>query len=978
MTIIDMKRHIVSFLSLLPALSPLGLGAQSVEVKGILPVGSSQEIVASIDLNGKTVKSVTSYAYDMTTGYNLTGSTYALVENKYLNVTVPTVANASAYRLAVTFTDGTTTLSPVLEPATGERFMWLGDYAWTSAVCGWSGYSTQVDRAVDSSKKFRIGDIIYYKGVAGHAEGSIAYTFASAPFVSFRSTVGLMFDEVNGDVRYRIATNGTEVENFVVYSAANTTGIGTTGIVSKEVNVNMTGVTALNFTFNIWDSNNWGDQVLMALARLYLPKQTTAAKQPQTVTMLNTGGLTNDKQITLQATASSGDPVYYRIAEGASLATINGNVLTFVNGATGSVTVEACTYGNDTYDCANAFVTFKVNRGMSLLAQRAFVGESGTQRYLYLFLDAQDTPLTSLYMQTYDNAAQLNAASKIDLKPYLTDTTFKTSQVIELPISTTAFPGACRVMGLAKGASAEKALTDYLDGGLPFVCMSDLTVTSTHTYGTLYKDVAYGGSGQIYICGQYYAKGFGMHATSTVTTTVNPTDYTRFAADAGKYYGKSGYIEALLYFNGKLKHTTGPILSTAKASWDYQLNDTVSTVMVKIDVGGDGNSYDWGEVGGPRFYRKTVTKNPQSLTWTASHVFHEVDTFSVALDAVSSAGLPVDYKLVSGGKYANISNGQLHVTAIPDKDSIVVEAYQPGSSAYAAATPVRSTYKLLRGYSVKKGERLELNGNQEIEELVIYGDVEGVGEVVANGLINVRHYVLKFTFVPRDWYFFSFPTEVNIDQISDLNTIGYKLNAGSKVPTYYIRKYSGERRASAASGHTGWYTSTEPTVGAQEGFLIGINDKLGLTPREVTFRLDNVQLTLDGDIKVLDLSLDLTNAEPGAKIPVYITSSNVSSNTLKVEVEYEPSDLASLPLNYERALSDTRVVGIPGGNGVRLTLPTQEKARVFILDKKMQNVLKAVRYVAPMVLDISDLASGTYPMVVEYGNARRVMEVTKK
>ena len=34
--------------------------------------------------------------------------------------------------------------------------------------------------------------------------------------------------------------------------------------------------------------------------------------------------------------------------------------------------------------------------------------------------------------------------------------------------------------------------------------------------------------------------------------------------------------------------------------------------------------------------------------------------------------------------------------------------------------------------------------------------------------------------------------------------------------------------------------------------------------------------------------------------------------------------------------------------------------------------MKAVRYVAPMVLDLSDLKSGTYQMVINYGDATAV------
>ena len=1055
-----MKQHILSILFALLTLSPLGLSAQSVEIMGILPVGTSQEVVASINLNGKTVKSVTSYAYNMTTGYNLTGTTYALVENKYINVTLPTVANASAYRIAVTFTDGTTTLSPVFEPATGERFMWLGDITWTSQVCGWSGYSSQVDKALNApTQSFTINDTLYYKGVAGHATGSITYTLTGAPYASFKSHIGLLSTEINGDVKVSIATNNTTVESFLVYAKANT-GRGD-NLLYKDVNVSMTGVTTLKFTFDMYNSNNWGDQVLMALARLYYPKQTAEEKQAQTVTLPMQDFDTYDRNFHLSATSSSGLPVYFRVAEGTSLATIVGDTLKFNAGAVGKVTVEACCYGDSIYAPANAFATitkkkldqtitiatpggltdaqkltlsatsnynmpvsyritegaslatladnvltfhnsaqgtvvveaynagdddhnpgsatvsFLVSRGATILASRSLTTESGTSNYGYLYIDAQTTPYESLYMQYYTDVLLLTASTKVDLMPYVTDTTFTAAQVIEYPIPSSATT-VYRVWGRLKGATADTGVSDYYENGVALVYMSDMTYAETHNY-TLVSvvDICIDSKSTLQLINQKYAKGFGIHAIGTVTTTFGKHDFTRFVGDGGKQYGKSGNIEVILYLNGLKTQTSGNISNSSKTSWDYQLADTVTSLKIEVNYGGDGNGADWGSIGAPRFYRKVFAKAAQSLKWDAMHQLYRTSAFSEKLDATSSSGLPIDYKIVKGAQYANIADGVLNVTTLPDRDSIVVEAYQPGNHYYAPATPVRSVYYMLRGYVVKKGERLEINDNCTVEELVVYGDKTGAGEVIANGVVNVKRFLYKYTFVPGDWNFFSFPAELNLDQISNLNELGYAFSpAASSKPVYYVREYSTATRATS-SAHTGWLYAQTPDVEGNKGYLIGISNKLGTTPREVTFTIDNAQLTFDGEIKVLDLTLDLSTAEPGAKIPVYISSSNTKSNTLKVEVEFEPADASVLPMNYRRSLDAVRVVAIPGGNGVRLTLPTQEQARVYILDKKMKRVLKAVRYVAPFVLDISDLKAGTYPMVVEYGDARRLMEITK-
>ena len=65
----------------------------------------------------------------------------------------------------------------------------------------------------------------------------------------------------------------------------------------------------------------------------------------------------------------------------------------------------------------------------------------------------------------------------------------------------------------------------------------------------------------------------------------------------------------------------------------------------------------------------------------------------------------------------------------------------------------------------------------------------------------------------------------------------------------------------------------------------------------------------------------------------------------------------------------------PDKRGIRLTLPDQTPAKIAIYNKKGTKLMKAVRYVAPMVLDLSDLKSGTYQMVINYGDATAVKNI---
>ena len=57
---------------------------------------------------------------------------------------------------------------------------------------------------------------------------------------------------------------------------------------------------------------------------------------------------------------------------------------------------------------------------------------------------------------------------------------------------------------------------------------------------------------------------------------------------------------------------------------------------------------------------------------------------------------------------------------------------------------------------VQKDARVELEGGQVLEELIVYGDAGQMGQVVVkNGIVQVKKLVLKYTFVPKAWNFLS-------------------------------------------------------------------------------------------------------------------------------------------------------------------------------------------------------------------------------
>lgn len=130
----------------------------------------------------------------------------------------------------------------------------------------------------------------------------------------------------------------------------------------------------------------------------------------------------------------------------------------------------------------------------------------------------------------------------------------------------------------------------------------------------------------------------------------------------------------------------------------------------------------------------------------------------------------------------------------------------------------------------------------------------------------------------------------------------------------------------------------------------------------------------------MNVELNMMQLEPGTEFPVYVMpDGGVKGAPLKVMVRFSPDDLSALPVNHARALEDVRVTFNPNNSGIRLTLPTQEQAKVVIFDSK-ERMVKAVKYVSPYLIDITGLESGSYQLYIQYGNATatRPLEIKDK
>lgn len=378
-----------------------------------------------------------------------------------------------------------------------------------------------------------------------------------------------------------------------------------------------------------------------------------------------------------------------------------------------------------------------------------------------------------------------------------------------------------------------------------------------------------------------------------------------------------------------------------------------------------------------RVYYKPDARATQTIAWQEEKILSSTKPFSHQLEAKASSELDIIYRISKGAEYATLDGTTLNITAIPENPNeyIEVEAFQPGNEEYKYTDLYRCRYYIRNNKTVLKNEKLVITDNTDIEELVVYGDAQSVGQVVVqNGLVKVNRLVLKYTFMPGKWNFITFPGEFNIDQISDLNSKGYYLN-NEKKP-YYICEYDTRSRAETPQKNS-WKRLYSPIVKRNKGYIMGLarTDENDQTPVEITFTLDNTSLgtTAEQD-GTLNVALNLLELEPEKEFPVYIQAEGVKSNILTVMMKFHPKDVEDLPLNFAKALEQARVTFNPNRSGIRLTLPESTPAKVLIFNKRGK-LVKAVKYVSPHLIDIKDLKKGKYTLLVEYGNSQEFKEL---
>ena len=419
-------------LSALMLVAASGAGfAQSINLLGVFNDGTHGQIKAEIELEDKEIQSVVTYSYRMCDGYNTTASDYELIDGRYLTADIQFNPGYYAYRIKVDFTDGSTLLSECIDKDYTEAFMWLGDYPFQTAVSGWSGHNPQLDISIDNPNNptvyMTVNDTIFYKGVSNHAQGHVSFLF-DRPFTRFVTRYGIQDDKVAGNLTYAFWNDrtwtgtgwsgGSAAVRQKMYSKTNPARGENPCI--RDLDLDMTGKNSL-YIEALSDGNVGGDQAHRLLSRLYTDLPDNSSKSAQTVRFITPGGAlpVDADRIQLQAEATSGGKIAYRIVSGRNLASIeNGNELVPVYGSKGDIVIEATQYGDESYLPATSYITLSADLQPVVEMLASYPSAVEGVRTAYFLIDTKGRDLKQLDLYLYDNPLSLTTLDSIDLTNY--------------------------------------------------------------------------------------------------------------------------------------------------------------------------------------------------------------------------------------------------------------------------------------------------------------------------------------------------------------------------------------------------------------------------------------------------------------------------------------------------------------------------------------------------------------------------------
>lgn len=974
----------IVFTLLLAGLLSFSASAQKVKILGLTQGDRASQIKAELTPEGKTLTGVTTYSYKLSDGASLRSTEYELVDGRYISASVDCWSGAyDAFQMRLTFSDGSSLLTECVDKDMTSAFFWLGDFPWYAAQSGWDAdHPPRVDSSMENGIPIQVNSVVYYKGISNHAPGFIIYNTDSIasklpePYTGFDRLVtryGVQDPQYYGNLIFEVLVDGTSQLRQTIYALTNTDRPADDPVV-RDWSYPMDGVKTLRFSANP-NGVNWGDHLEMPLARLTLNRQQWPTADNVTLSINNSGGsLEAPLELSSTLTNASGN-VYYKIVSGSNLANIEGSTLVPVWGGKGEVIVEACYYGDELHKPVSDYAIFYVDMQPHIeLLSLYQPTEEGNKARGYVLADTKGKKLDKLEIRTFNNYYELKPGTPVTLHP--------SGSYEILPFETEAGTDGVLQLAYRYAGDTEDTVTSYWQNGEYFDYMSDLPSVIVTGYGTApqpnkpFSDASKNGVLELGSepGSRKYAKGYSFHANGRVESNTDLSPYYRFSADmGGQLISNPTHTDQLKF---SIRNGATYLLNETVVNFsDITPFESLINGQQQLIVNGSNNGNNTNAVatiGAPRLFLTPAIKTPQTITWESEKTFRINEDLSFTLDATAESGGDVYYKVVKGN--ASVDGNTLTLYAPDGREEVIVEAHQPGNEVWGVAPAAVCVFRLIRGLEVMRDESVTLKGNQKIDELIVHADNISSGQVnVKNGFAEVKTFILKFTFNPGEWTYICFPADIDLEQSSDFREKGFGLN-NEFGPAYRVKKYDTQIRADRPYDDP-WTTLTQPLLTGMKGYLIGIDNTTDNEPVEITFTIDNSRIDLSNHQTPVGLTLDLSGMQAGWKDKIFVTPTDgngrVLGNTLEVDLTYSPSDSSSLPVNYQQALNDSRLTFVGDKKAMRITLPDQTPARVVIFDKGGSKVIKAIKYVSPMAIDLSGLKKGQYQVVVEYGNAIR-------
>jgi parallel beta-helix repeat protein len=428
----------------------------------------------------------------------------------------------------------------------------------------------------------------------------------------------------------------------------------------------------------------------------------TVSKQNQTISFLNISDKTySDAPFTLNATASSGLPVSYRILSGP--ATISGNIITITG--TGEVWVEASQTGNASFNAAPSisqnFIVAKADQTINFpaisnktMSDAPFTLNATASSGLpvsYRILSGPATLSGNIVTITGNGAVWIEASQAGDGNYNWAPSTSqnftvnassaKASQMITFPALPNKTYGDA-AFKISATASSGLPVSFRVVSGPATITGSTVRITGV---GTVTIEASQDGNG-------IYSPAPSVSQSLTVAKAAQTITFGNLA---DKTFGDGSFALAASSSSGLLvsfRVVSGP----ATISGNTVTLTGAGTVTVEALQAGN-SIYN---AATPVQQSFTVNKANQTINF-GSLADKTLGDPTFALTATASSGLPVLYRVVSGP--ATISGNTVTLTGA---GNVTIEASQSGDGNYNAATPVQQSFTVQSQTTTKQNQTI--------------------------------------------------------------------------------------------------------------------------------------------------------------------------------------------------------------------------------------------------------------------------------